>query len=115
MSDDGTSRHGQHALDQQDDDLDRVFGPGTASVPTRTRARTWFIIGGSVLAVAVVIAVVLGSVIGSVQTGIGGVFPRPDVALDRFDNRVSALPGVTWSPPSAERPTSRAATASGSS
>ncbi|UWD77723.1 hypothetical protein [Curtobacterium flaccumfaciens] len=95
MSDDGTSRHGQHALDQQGDDLDRVFGPETASVPTRTRARTWFIIGGSVLAVAVVIAVVLGSIIGSVQNGIGGVFPRPDVALDRFDERVSALRGVT--------------------
>lgn len=95
MSDDGTNRHGQRAVDQQDDDLDRVFGPETASVPTRTRARTWFIIGGSVLAVAAVIAVVLGSIIGSVQNGIGGVFPRPDVALDRFDTRVRALPGVT--------------------
>ncbi|MCS6565509.1 hypothetical protein NYS48_09295 [Curtobacterium flaccumfaciens pv. flaccumfaciens] len=94
MSDDGTSRHGRHAPDPSDDDLDRVFGPETASIPTRTRARTWFVIGGSVLVVAAVIAVVLGSIIGSVQNGIGGVFPRPDVALDRFDTRVDDLPGV---------------------
>ncbi|MBT1546403.1 hypothetical protein [Curtobacterium aurantiacum] len=94
MSDDGTDRYGRRAPEQQADDLDRVFGPETASVPTRLRTRTWFVIGASTLAVAAVIAVVLGSIIGSVQNGIGGVFPNPDVALDRFDDRVADLPGV---------------------
>ncbi|MBF4614671.1 hypothetical protein [Curtobacterium sp. VKM Ac-1376] len=94
MSDDGTDRYDQRAPDEQGDDLDRVFGPETASVPTRPRARTWFVIGASTLAVAAVIAVVLGSIIGSVQHGIGGAFPDPDTALDRFDDRVADLPGV---------------------
>lgn len=94
MSDDGTDRSAQRALDPPDDDLDQVFGPETASVPSRTRARTWVVISVGVLAVAAVIVVALGSIVGSVQNGIGGVFPRPDAALDRFDARVGDLPGV---------------------
>ncbi|MBF4608256.1 hypothetical protein [Curtobacterium sp. VKM Ac-1393] len=98
MVTDGTERGGWQAADQQDDDLNRAFGPETASVQTRSmgqRARTWLVIGGSTVVVAGVIALVLGTIIGSVQNGIGGVFPRPDLALDRFDRQASDVTGVT--------------------
>ncbi len=98
MVTDGTDTGGWQAADRQDDDLDRAFGPETASVQTRTmgqRARTWLVIGGSTVLVAGVIALVLGTIIGSVQNGIGGVFPRPDMALDRLDDRLADVPGVT--------------------
>lgn len=98
MVTDGTDPGGWQATDRQDDDLDRAFGPETANVQTRTmgqRARTWLLIGGGTVVVAGVIALVLGTIIGSVQTGVGGAFPRPDLALDRLDDRLADVPGVT--------------------
>lgn len=79
------------------DDLDRVFGPGTASVPVRTprqRVRRSALVGVGVVVVAGVLAVVLVTIIGSVQNGVGGVFPRPQAALDRFDDAAHGLSGV---------------------
>ncbi len=72
------------------DDLDRAFGPDTASVTrpsTGQRLRRGTVITLSFVAVGVVIAVVLSTIVGSIQTGVGGVFPRPQAALDRFRNR----------------------------
>ncbi|ROP66717.1 hypothetical protein [Curtobacterium sp. PhB115] len=98
MVTDGTDPAGWPAADRQDDDLDRAFGPETASVQTRSRAqraRTWLAIGGGTVVVAGVIVLVLGTIVGTVQTGIGGVFPRPDMALDRLDGELDGVPGVT--------------------
>ncbi|OIH98662.1 MULTISPECIES: hypothetical protein [unclassified Curtobacterium] len=79
------------------DDLDRAFGPDTGSTATRSghRVRTAVLIGGGTVVVAGVIVLVLGTIVGSVQTGIGGVFPRPGTALDRFVSDARDLPGVT--------------------
>lgn len=79
------------------DDLDRAFGPDTGSTATRSghRVRTAVLIGGGTVVVAGVIVLVLGTIVGSVQTGIGGAFPRPDTALDRFVSDARDLPGVT--------------------
>lgn len=80
-----------------EDDLDRAFGPDTASVAVRTpaqRVRRGAVIGGGVLVVVAVIAVVLSTIIGSVQNGVGGVFPRPDTALDRFGAEARQVDGV---------------------
>ncbi|MDR6171704.1 hypothetical protein [Curtobacterium sp. SORGH_AS_0776] len=79
------------------DDLDRAFGPGTASVPVRTprqRVRRSALVGVGVIIAAGVLAVVLVTIIGSVQNGVGGVFPRPDAALDRFGSAARDLDGV---------------------
>ena len=79
------------------DDLDRAFGPGTASVPVRTtgqRVRRSALVGVGVVLTVGVIAVVLLTIIGSVQDGVGGVFPRPQAALDRFDSAAGQLDGV---------------------
>jgi hypothetical protein len=79
------------------DDLDRAFGPDTASVGTRTpgqRVRRATGIGIGVIGVAAVIVVVLGVIIGSVQNGVGGIFPRPDAALDQFGADAARLDGV---------------------
>lgn len=79
------------------DDLDRAFGPGTASVPVRTprqRVRRSALVGVGVVLAAGVLAVVLVTIIGSVQNGVGGVFPRPEAALDRFGNAARELDGV---------------------
>jgi hypothetical protein len=79
------------------DDLDRAFGPDTASVPVRSprqRVGRSALVGGFVVLAAVVLAVVLFTIIGSVQNGVGGVFPRPDAALDRFGDSARAVSGV---------------------
>lgn len=81
----------------EDDDLDRAFGPGTASVTARTprqRVGRSALIGLGVVVTAVVIAVVLITIIGSVQNGVGGVFPRPQAALDRFGSLAGDVEGV---------------------
>jgi len=80
-----------------DDDLDRAFGPGTASVATRTpaqRVRRSAVVALGVVLVTGVLAVVLLTIIGSVQNGVGGVFPRPTAALDRFGSTAKGLSGV---------------------
>ncbi|KTR51074.1 hypothetical protein [Curtobacterium oceanosedimentum] len=80
------------------DDLDRAFGPETASVATPSigqRVRRGTVITLAFVAVGVVIAVVLSVIVGSVQTGVGGVFPRPQAALDRFRSAAGAVPGVS--------------------
>ncbi len=85
---------GRHA---SDDDLDRAFGPDTAAVRAVTGAqrlrRGSLVLLGFVVA-GVVIAVVLSTIVGSVQNGVGGVFPQPQAALDRFRADASAVPGV---------------------
>lgn len=102
MSTDGTGEHGRHrdwlAQDDEDDDLGRAFGPDTASVPVRTtpqRVRSWSLLLAGLVVVGIVIVVALGSIVGSVQNGVGGVFPRPQAASDRFVARAAALDGVT--------------------
>lgn len=80
-----------------DDDLDRAFGPDTASVPLRTtpqRVRSWTLLVAGVIVVAVVLVVALSMIIGSVQTGVGGIFPRPDATLAAFTSRAQTIPGV---------------------
>ncbi|MBA8990387.1 hypothetical protein FHW23_001633 [Curtobacterium pusillum] len=79
------------------DDLDRAFGPGTASVPVRNprqRVRRSALVVVGVILVAGVLAVVLVTIIGSVQNGVGGVFPRPEAALNRFGDSAKSLSGV---------------------
>ena len=79
------------------DDLDRAFGPDTASVAlpsTRQRVRRGSVIGVSAVVVGVVLALVLATIIGSIQTGVGGVFPQPQAALDRLRTHVTDVPGV---------------------
>jgi len=79
------------------DDLDRAFGPGTESVAVRTprqRLGRGALIAIGVVVTAGVIAVVLVTIIGSVQNGVGGVFPRPQAALDRFGSVAGEVDGV---------------------
>lgn len=102
MGADGPGEHGRHrgwlADEDEDDDLGRAFGPDTASVPTRTapqRVRSWSLLLVGVVVVAVVIVVVLGTITGRVQDGIGGMFPRPQAALDGFVAEARPLDGVT--------------------
>ncbi|OIH93608.1 hypothetical protein [Curtobacterium sp. MCBA15_001] len=102
MSTDGPGEHGRHrgwiADEDEDDDLGRAFGPDTASVPTRTtpqRVRSWSLLLAGVVVVAIVIVVVLGTITGRVQDGIGGMFPRPQAALDGFVADARPLEGVT--------------------
>ncbi|PZF59744.1 hypothetical protein DEJ23_01625 [Curtobacterium sp. MCSS17_008] len=79
------------------DDLDRAFGPDTASVTTPStgqRVRRGTVITLSFAAVGVVIAVVLSTIVGSIQTGVGSVFPQPQAALDRFRTAAGDVPGV---------------------
>lgn len=102
MSTDGPGQHGRHrdwlAQDDEDDDLGRAFGHDTASVPVRStpqRVRAWSLLLGGVVVVGIVIVIALGTIVGSVQTGVGGVFPRPQAALDRFVADARALDGVT--------------------
>ena len=80
-----------------DDDLDRAFGPDTASLAVRTprqRVRRSALVGAFVVVAVGVLAVVLVTIVGSVQDGVGGVFPRPQAALDRFDAAARAVDGV---------------------
>lgn len=80
-----------------EDDLDRAFGPDTASVArpsTRQRVRRGSVIAVSVVVVGVVLALVLATVVGSIQTGVGGVFPRPQAALDRLQSLAADVDGV---------------------
>ncbi len=80
-----------------DDDLDRAFGPDTASVttaPTRQRMRRGALVGVFVLAAVGVLAVALVSIVGSVQDGVGGVFPRPETAQQRFATAARDVRGV---------------------
>jgi len=91
----GTGRAGWPT--DPDDDLDRAFGPDSRSVPLpdrgqRVRRRVWVGIGS--VATAAVLATVLVVIVGSVQNGVGGIFPRPDVASDRFVDRARSVPGV---------------------
>lgn len=79
------------------DDLDRAFGPDTAAAPVRTpkqRVGRGALVAGGVVVTAVVIAVVLLTIVGSVQDGVGGVFPRPQAALDRFHSLATDVDGV---------------------
>lgn len=90
-----TGRHSDRFGD--DDDLGRAFGTDTSSVPVRTtpqRVRAWSLLLAGVVVVAAVIIVVLSMIIGSVQTGVGGIFPRPDASLQRFTEDAGALDGV---------------------
>lgn len=94
---DAGPRAGAPSVSEDPDDLDRAFGPDTASVGTRTpaqRVRRATGIGIGVVGVAAVIVVVLGVIVGSVQNGVGGIFPRPDAALDRFGAEAQRLDGV---------------------
>lgn len=80
-----------------DDDLDRAFGPDTAAVPTvapRQRVRRGALVGVFVVAAVGVLAVALVSIVGSVQSGVGGVFPRPGTAQQRFDDATRDVHGV---------------------
>lgn len=93
---DPTGRHRDWVGD--DDDLGRAFGTDTSSVPVRTtpqRVRAWSLLLFGVVVVAGVIIVVLSMIVGSVQTGVGGIFPRPDASLQRFTEDAGALDGVT--------------------
>lgn len=79
------------------DDLDRAFGPDTASVAARTprqRLSRGALVAIGVIVAGAVIAVVLLTIIGSVQNGVGGVFPRPQAALDRFASDAGDVDGV---------------------
>ncbi len=79
------------------DDLDRAFGPDTGSVATPStaqRVRRGTVVAVAVVAVAVVLAVVLSTLVGSIQTGVGGVFPQPQAALDRFGSLAGEVDGV---------------------
>lgn len=82
---------------EPDDDLDRAFGPDTASVPTRTtpqRVRRSALVAAGVVLAAGVLAVALMTIIGSVQDGVGGVFPQPEAAQSRFETAARAVDGV---------------------
>lgn len=98
MTTDGTGPSGRHRnWSAQDDDLDRAFGPDTASVPVRTtpqRVRSWSLLLAGVVVVAVVLVVALSTIIGSVQSGVGGIFPRPDATLADFTDRARTIDGV---------------------
>jgi len=79
------------------DDLDRAFGPDTESVAVRTprqRLGRGGLIAIGVVVTAGVIALVLVTIVGSVQNGVGGVFPRPEAALDRFGSVAGDVEGV---------------------
>lgn len=102
MSTDDTGEHGRHrdwfAQEDEDDDLGRAFGPDTASVPVRTtpqRVRSWSLLLVGVVVVGIVIVVALGMIVGGVQSGVGGVFPRPQAALDRFVAQARSMEHVT--------------------
>lgn len=93
----GGARPGWSQPPDPDDDLDRAFGPGTESVAKgtpRQRVRRSALVGLFVIVVAAVLAVVLLTIIGSVQNGVGGVFPRPAAALDRFGTSAKELSAV---------------------
>jgi hypothetical protein len=80
-----------------DDDLGRAFGPDTASVGVRTRSqrvRVWTLVTVGVLVVAAVIAAALWVLVGNVQTGIGGIFPKPGAALSTFESEADAISGI---------------------
>ncbi|ROS73729.1 hypothetical protein EDF24_2729 [Curtobacterium sp. PhB130] len=99
MTMDGPGTGGRHRdwPPRDDDDLDRAFGPDTASVPVRTtpqRVRSWSLLLGGVVVVAVVLVVALSMIIGSVQTGVGGIFPRPDATLAKFTSEARTIDGV---------------------
>ncbi|MCJ1713942.1 hypothetical protein [Curtobacterium sp. VKM Ac-2922] len=84
--------------EDEDDDLGRAFGPDTASVPVRTtpqRVRSWSLLLAGVVVVGIVIVVALSMIVGSVQDGVGGVFPRPQAALDRFVTQARSIEYVT--------------------
>ncbi|MGN8048679.1 hypothetical protein ACTJKO_03245 [Curtobacterium sp. 22159] len=94
--DSGTARQGW-PQPQEADDLDRAFGPGTASTPVRTprqRARRGTLVGVGVIVSAGVLAVALLTIVAGVQKGVGGVFPQPQSALDRFTATARDLDGV---------------------
>lgn len=110
MTTDGPGEHGRHrdwlAQEDEDDDLGRAFGPDTASVPVRTtpqRVRSWSLLLVGLVVVAVVIVVALGMIVGGVQNGVGGVFPRPQAAGDRFVTQAQTMDHVTAA--SADEPT----------
>ncbi|MEK6310546.1 MAG: hypothetical protein V4755_07540, partial [Curtobacterium sp.] len=55
---------------EPEDDLDRAFGPDTASVQTRTtpqRVRRGALVAGGVVLAAGVLVAVLATIVGSVQ------------------------------------------------
>lgn len=82
---------------RDDDDLDRAFGHDTASVttaPPRQRVRRGALVGVFVVAAVGVLAVALLSIVGSVQNGVGGVFPRPETAQERFATAARDVRGV---------------------
>lgn len=104
MTTDGPGEHGRHRDwlahedEDEDDDLGRAFGPDTASVPVRTtpqRVRSWSLLLAGLVVVGIVIIVALGMIVGGVQNGVGGVFPRPQAALDRFAAQARSMEHVS--------------------
>ncbi len=82
---------------EPEDDLDRAFGPDTASVTTRTtpqRLRRGALVAAGVVVAAGVLLAVLTTIVGSVQDGVGGVFPQPDAAAARFAVAAREVDGV---------------------
>lgn len=93
----GPGRPGLPGRDTPRDDLDRAFGPDTASVglpSTGQRVRRGTVVALAFVAVGIVLAVVLSTILGSIQSGVGGVFPQPGAALDRFRSALADVPGV---------------------
>lgn len=83
---------------QDEDDLGRAFGPDTSSVtarPMSQRVRTWSLVGGGVVLVTAIVAGSLYFLVNGVQTGIGGVFPRPEAALSAFRSDAAGMDGVS--------------------
>lgn len=79
------------------DDLDRAFGPDTASVtrpPVARRVRSGSVIALAAAVTGVVLVLVLSTIIGSIQNGVGGIFPQPDAALDRLRTLATDVDGV---------------------
>ncbi|KQO64810.1 hypothetical protein [Curtobacterium sp. Leaf261] len=81
----------------EDEALDREFGLDPHVVAPRTARQVWrnvLLTFGIVVVAAIVVVTTLSLTLQSVQNGIGGLFPQPGAALQRFEDRATALPGV---------------------
>lgn len=77
-----------------EDDLDRTFGHGDGVARRAGRGRRALFLAGGIVLVAVLIAVALLYIVTNVQNGIGGFFPRPQQAMQSFEQQSESFPGV---------------------
>jgi hypothetical protein len=78
-----------------DDDLDRAFGSGDGVARPSHRVRRAVLMLVGVLCAVALIAAALLYIVSGVQSGIGGVFPKPEQARQSFTAQSESLPGVT--------------------